>query len=182
MPHFHIPLQSGSNDVLRLMRRKYDTELFAHKIEKIKSLMPDAFIGVDVIVGTRGELDVYFENSYKFIESLDISQLHVFSYSERPGTKALEIPYAVAHEVKHERSQRLLKLSEIKTHNFYKSAIGTTREVLFEHTSGKNKPMHGFTDNYIRIEIPNTPNLDNEILSVKIGDFNKKGDALIGII
>lgn len=182
MPHFHIPLQSGSNDVLRLMRRKYDTELFAHKIEKIKSLMPDAFIGVDVIVGTRGELDEYFENSYKFIESLDISQLHVFSYSERPGTKALEIPYAVAHEVKHERSQRLLKLSEIKTHNFYKSAIGTTREVLFEHTSGKNKPMHGFTDNYIRIEIPNTPNFDNEILSVKIGDFNKKGDALIGII
>lgn len=182
MPHFHIPLQSGSDDVLRLMRRKYDTELFAHKIEKIKSLMPDAFIGVDVIVGTRGELDEYFENSYKFIESLDISQLHVFSYSERPGTKALEIPYAVAHEVKHERSQRLLKLSEIKTHNFYKSAIGTTREVLFEHTSGKNKPMHGFTDNYIRIEIPNTPNFDNEILSVKIGDFNKKGDALIGII
>ena len=182
MPHFHIPLQSGSDDVLRLMRRKYDTELFAHKIEKIKSLMPDAFIGVDVIVGTRGELDEYFENSYKFIESLDISQLHVFSYSERPGTKALEIPYAVAHEVKHERSQRLLKLSEIKTHNFYKSAIGTTREVLFEHTSGKNKPMHGFTDNYIRIEIPNTPNFDNKILSVKIGDFNKKGDALIGII
>ena len=182
MPHFHIPLQSGSDDVLRLMRRKYDTKLFAHKIEKIKSLMPHAFIGVDVIVGTRGERNEYFEDSYNFIESLDISQLHVFSYSERPGTKALEIPYAVAPEVKHERSQRLLKLSEIKTHIFYKSAIGTTREVLFEHTSGRNKPMHGFTDNYIRIEIPNTPNLDNEILSVKIEDFNKKGDALIGII
>lgn len=182
MPHFHIPLQSGSDDVLRLMRRKYNTELFAHKIDKIKSLMPHAFIGIDVIVGTRGERDEYFEDSFRFIESLDISQLHVFSYSERPGTKALEIPYAVAPEEKHERSQRLLQLSEIKTHNFYKSAIGTTREVLFEHTSGRNRPMHGFTDNYIRIEIPNTPNLDNEIISAKIGDFNKKGDALIGTI
>jgi threonylcarbamoyladenosine tRNA methylthiotransferase MtaB len=180
MPHFHIPLQSGSDDVLKLMHRKYDTKLFAQKIEKIKSLMPHAFIGVDVIVGTRGETDEYFEDAYKFIESLDITQLHVFSYSERPGTKALEIPHSVSHETKHERSQRLLELSEKKTQKFYESATGTTRKVLFEHTSGRNRPMHGFTDNYIRVEIPNTPSLDNQILSVKLGTLNDKGDALIG--
>jgi threonylcarbamoyladenosine tRNA methylthiotransferase MtaB len=182
MPHFHIPLQSGSDEVLRLMHRKYDTALFRSKIEKIKSLMPHAFIGVDVIVGTRGERDEYFENAYKFIESLDITQLHVFSYSERPGTKALEIPYVVSPEVKHERSQRLLALSAEKTRRFYESAIGSTRPVLFEHTSGRNKPMHGFTDNYIRVEIPNTPELDNRIITEGLGELNEAGDALSGII
>lgn len=182
MPHFHIPLQSGSDEVLRLMHRKYDTALFRSKIEKIKGLMPHAFIGVDVIVGTRGERDEYFEDAYKFIESLDITQLHVFSYSERPGTKALEIPYVVSPEVKHERSQRLLALSAKKTRQFYESAIGSTRPVLFEHTSGRNKPMHGFTDNYIRVEIPNTPELDNRIITVGLGELNEAGDALSGII
>ncbi len=181
MPHFHIPLQSGSDDVLKLMHRRYDTALFRNKIEKIRALMPHAFIGVDVIVGTRGETDEYFEDAYRFIESLDITQLHVFSYSERPGTKALEIPHVVSPEEKHERSQRLLALSERKTQAFYQSAIGSIRPVLFEHTSGRDKPMHGFTDNYIRVEIPNTPTLDNTIVNVSLGEFNEKGDALEGI-
>lgn len=180
MPHFHIPLQSGSDDVLKLMHRRYDTHLFADKIKKIKQLMPHAFIGVDVIVGTRGEKDEFFEEAYRFIEQLDITQLHVFSYSERPGTKALEIPYVVSQETKHERSQRLLALSEKKTHDFYAAHIGTVRPVLFEHTASKSKPMHGFTDNYIRVEIPNTPGLDNRIVCMKLGGFNDKGDALKG--
>ncbi len=182
MPHFHIPLQSGSDDVLKLMHRRYDTHLFAEKIHKIKSLMPHAFIGVDIIVGTRGEKDEFFENAYRFIENLDVSQLHVFSYSERPGTKALEIPYIVSPEVKHERSQRLLALSEQKLHNFYASHIGCVRPVLFEHTSSKSKPMYGFTDNYIRVEIPNTPELDNHIMNVRLGDFSGDHDALKGEI
>ena len=110
MPHFHIPLQSGCDEVLRLMHRKYDTALFRHKIEKIRSVMPDAFIGVDVIVGTRGETEEYFQQAYDFMESVDVSQYHVFSYSERPGTKALEIPHVVTPQEKHERSQRVLVL------------------------------------------------------------------------
>lgn len=112
MPHFHIPLQSGCDEVLKLMRRRYDTALFAAKIERIKSLMPDAFIGVDVIVGTRGETPEYFEKAYEFIKGLDVTQLHVFSYSERPGTQALKIDYVVPAQEKHARSQRLLELSD----------------------------------------------------------------------
>ena len=179
MPHFHIPLQSGSDEVLKLMHRKYDTALFRHKIELIKSLMPHCFIGVDVIVGTRGETPELFEDAYNFIKSLPISQLHVFSYSERPGTKALEIPYVVTPQVKHERSQRLLALSAEKLHEFYASQIGMTRTVLFEHAP-KSKPMHGFTDNYVKVEIPNNPDLDNKIVNVTLGEFNKDNDALCG--
>ena len=119
MPHFHIPLQSGCDEVLKLMRRRYDTELFASKIKKIKQLMPNAFIGVDVIVGTRGETPEYFEAAYNFIKSLDVTQLHVFSYSERPGTQALKIDYIVSPEEKHARSQRLLELSDAKLKEFY---------------------------------------------------------------
>ena len=159
------------------MKRKYDTALFRHKIELIKSLMPHCFIGVDVIVGTRGETPEYFEDAYNFIKSLPISQLHVFSYSERPGTKALEIPYIVTPQVKKERSQRLLALSEKKLKEFYTSQIGQVRPVLFEHAP-KSKPMHGFTDNYVKVEIPNNPELDNKIITVTLGDFNKEGDAL----
>ena len=114
MPHFHIPLQSGSDEVLRLMHRRYDTALFYNKIARVRELMPDAFIGVDVIVGTRGETPELFDQAERFIESLPVSQLHVFSYSERPGTAALRIPYAVRPEQKHERSQRLLAISERK--------------------------------------------------------------------
>lgn len=179
MPHFHIPLQSGSDEVLRLMHRKYDTALFRHKVEKIREVMPDAFIGVDVIVGTRGETPEYFQQAYDFIESLDVSQLHVFSYSERPGTKALEIPYVVVPQVKHERSQQLLLLSEKKTHEFYQRFIGTQRPVLLEHANPRKPFMNGFTDNYIRVEVPNQPELDNQIAMMTLGDFNKEGDALV---
>jgi len=177
MPHFHIPLQSGSDDVLKLMHRKYDTTLFRHKIELIKSLMPHCFIGVDVIVGTRGETPEFFEDAYNFIKSLPITQLHVFSYSERPGTKALEIPYKVTPQVKKERSQRLLDLSAEKLQEFYASQIGQTRPVLFEHAP-KSKPMHGFTDNYVKVEIQNNPEHDNKILTVTLGEFNEAKDAL----
>ena len=181
MPHFHIPLQSGCDEVLKLMRRRYDTELFASKIRKIKEIMPDAFIGVDVIVGTRGETDEYFESAYDFINGLDVTQLHVFSYSERPGTQALKIDYVVTPEKKHERSQRLLALSEEKTRAFYAKHIGQTMEVLLE----KPKPgamMHGFTKNYIRVEVDGDHSLDNRLVQVKLGDFNEDGTALRGII
>ena len=180
MPHFHIPLQSGCDEVLRLMHRKYDTALFRHKIEKIRSVMPDAFIGVDVIVGTRGETEEYFQQAYDFMDSVDVSQYHVFSYSERPGTKALEIPHVVTPQEKHERSQRVLALSAQKTHDFYSRFIGSIHPVLLEHASPRKPVMNGFTDNYIRVEVPNRPDLDNQIVNVQLGDFNKEGDALMG--
>ena len=179
MPHFHIPLQSGCDEVLKLMRRRYDTALFAHKIQKIKSLMPDAFIGVDVIVGTRGETPEYFEQAYEFIRSLDVTQLHVFSYSERPGTQALKIDYVVSPEDKHQRSQRLLALSDEKTRAFYARHIGQEATVLMEH-SKTGTPMHGFTANYIRVELNHDDNLDNHLVRVRLGDFNEEGTALKG--
>ncbi len=182
MPHFHIPLQSGCDEVLKLMHRKYDTALFAHKIEKIRSVMPDAFVGVDVIVGTRGETPEYFDKAYDFMQRVDVSQYHVFSYSERAGTKALEIPHVVTPQEKHDRSQRVLALSAQKTHDFYARFIGTTRPVLLEHASSRKPFMNGFTDNYIRVEVPNHPLLDNQIVQVKLADFNQEGDALIGEI
>lgn len=183
MPHFHIPLQSGSDEVLRLMHRHYDTALFRHKVELIHQKMPDSFIGVDVMTGTRGETAQLFEDAYKFIDSLDVSQLHVFTYSERPGTKALEIPHVVSPQEKHERTLRLLELSDRKTHEFYERYIGSVRPVLLEHSSRRDKPMHGFTDNYIRVELTNSANChhpiaDNRIVNLRLGQFNQKGDAL----
>ena len=180
MPHFHIPLQSGSDKVLQLMHRHYDTTLFRSRIDYIRQSMPDAFIGVDVIVGTRGETEELFNESLQFIDSLPITQLHVFSYSERPGTKALEIPHIVSPQEKHERSQQIISLSEKKLKAFYQSQIGITRPVLFEHAP-KGKPMHGFTDNYIRVETQNDIKLDNKIANVRLGDYNSKGDALKAI-
>ena len=181
MPHFHIPLQSGSDDVLKLMRRRYDTALFASKIKKIKEVMPDAFIGVDVIVGTRGETEEYFEDAYRFIAGLDVTQLHVFSYSERPGTQALKIDHVVAPEEKHKRSQRLLTLSDEKTQAFYVRHIGQTMPVLMEKTKA-GMPMHGFTANYIRVEVENDPSLDNKMVDVLLGELNEDGTALTGTI
>ena len=177
MPHFHIPLQSGCDEVLKLMRRRYDIALFASKIRKIKELMPDAFIGVDVIVGTRGETPEYFEKAYEFIRGLDVTQLHVFSYSERPGTQALKIDYVVPPEEKHQRSQRLLALSDEKTKNFYRQFIGKEAKVLMEKSKA-GMPMHGFTDNYIRIETERNDGLDNCLVTVRLGDFNEDGTAL----
>ena len=180
MPHFHIPLQSGSDAVLKLMHRRYDTALFAHKIELIKKLMPDAFIGVDVMVGSRGEKPEFFEDCYQFLAHLPVTQLHVFPYSERPGTSALSIPYVVEEKDKKLRSKRLLALSDTKTQDFYQQFIGTEREVLFEKAP-RGKAMHGFTDNYIRVELPPSQartEYDNELMRVKIGEFNYDKSAL----
>ena len=174
MPHFHIPLQSGSDEVLKLMHRRYDTALFAHKIRLIKEMMPDAFIGVDVMVGSRGERPEYFEDCYSFLESLPVTQLHVFPYSERPGTSALSIPYVVDDREKKRRSHRLLKLSDEKTHAFYAAHIGQEADVLFEKAP-RGKAMHGFTDNYIRVELSPAQAeeaYDNQIVRVRLGGFS----------
>ena len=181
MPHFHIPLQSGCDEVLKLMRRRYDTALFAHKINKIKEVMPHAFIGVDVIVGTRGETEACFDRAYEFLKGLDVTQLHVFSYSERPGTQALKIDHVVSPEEKHRRSQLLLALSDEKTRAFYASHIGQEAVVLMEK-SKPGTPMHGFTDNYVRVELPYDISLDNQLVRVRMGDFNEDGTALMGTI
>ena len=181
MPHFHIPLQSGSDSVLKLMHRHYDSVLFAGKIHLIKRLMPDAFLGIDVMVGTRGETPEYFEETYNLLNELPVTQLHVFPYSERPGTAALKIPYVVSAQDKKLRSQRLLDLSEQKTQDFYASYIGTEAEVLFEKAP-RGKAMHGFTANYIRVELPATKakeEYDNEILRVRLNGFNRDKSALI---
>ena len=177
MPHFHIPLQSGSDEVLRLMHRRYDTSLFYNKVSRARELMPDAFIGVDVIVGTRGETAALFDEAERFIESLPISLLHVFSYSERPGTAALRIPHVVRPEEKHERSQRLLAISDRKLHAFYERFMGTTRPVLLEHSRIKGL-FNGFTDNYIKVEYPGA-GVDNQILSLKLSGWNEEHTALI---
>ena len=181
MPHFHIPLQSGCDEVLKLMRRRYDTALFAHKINKIKEVMPHAFIGVDVIVGTRGETEAYFNQAYEFLKGLDVTQLHVFSYSERPGTQALKIDHVVSPEEKHRRSQLLLALSDEKTRAFYASHIGQEAVVLMEK-SKPGTPMHGFTDNYVRVELPYDISLDNQLVRIRMGDFNEDSTALMGTI
>jgi threonylcarbamoyladenosine tRNA methylthiotransferase MtaB len=181
MPHFHIPLQSGSDSVLKLMHRHYDSALFADKIRLIKQLMPDAFLGIDVMVGTRGETPEYFEETYNLLNKLPVTQLHVFPYSERPGTAALKIPYVVSAQDKKQRSQRLLDLSEQKTQDFYSSYIGTEAEVLFEKAP-RGKAMHGFTANYIRVELPASKakeEYDNEIMRVKLKGFNIDKSALI---
>jgi len=180
MPHFHIPLQSGSDEVLRLMHRRYDTALFAHKIQRIRERMPDAFIGVDVMVGTRGERPEYFEACYDFLSGMDVTQLHVFPYSERPGTAALRIPYVVSDIDKKERSRRLLALSDEKTRAFYARHIGQEADVLFEKAP-RGKAMHGFTPNYIRVELSPAEALeayDNQIIRVRLGDFNRDKTAL----
>lgn len=181
MPHFHIPLQSGSDAILKLMHRRYDTNLFAHKIKKIKELMPDAFIGVDVMVGTRGEKPEYFEETYNFLNNLDITQFHVFPYSERPGTAALNIPYIIDDKEKKIRSKRLLELSDKKTYNFYERHIGSEAEVLFEKAV-RGKSMHGFTRNYIRVELPSTltnERYDNQLIRVRLESFNHDKTALM---
>ena len=180
MPHFHIPLQSGSDTVLKLMHRHYDRQLFADKIHKVKAVMPDAFIGVDVMVGCRGETPECFEETYQFLSELDVTQLHVFPYSERPGTSALSIPYVVSEQDKKLRSKRLLDLSDEKTIAFYQKHIGQQAEVLFEKAP-RGKAMHGFTKNYIRVELPAQmadPALDNQIMKVRLGELTHDKQAL----
>ncbi len=181
MPHFHIPLQSGSDTVLKLMHRHYDRQLFADKINRIKTVMPDAFIGVDVMVGCRGETPECFEETYEFLNGLDVTQLHVFPYSERPGTAALKIPYVVDERTKKERCRRLLQLSDEKTQAFYEHYMGAEAEVLFEKAT-RGRAMHGFTRNYIRVELPSAEakaEYDNQLIRVRLGDFNHDKTALV---
>lgn len=181
MPHFHVPLQSGSDTVLRLMHRRYDTALFRHKVAEIRRQMPDAFIGVDVMVGCRGETSDCFDECLALLTELDVQQLHVFPYSERPGTAALRIPYTVSELEKRRRTQVLLNLSTRKTEAFYAAHQGSEADVLMERAE-QGRAMHGFTRNYIRVELPPDvarPEYDNEIIRLRLGDFNHDRTALM---
>lgn len=173
VPHFHIPLQSGSNKMLRLMRRRYLRELYAERVQKIKTLMPHACIGVDVIVGFPGETEEDFMETYHFLNNLDISYLHVFTYSERANTPAAEMEGAVPMEVRRRRNDMLTILSHKKRRYFYEKHIGQVREVLFEHsrTSGL---MSGFTDNYIKIETTLQPEWINQVLPMRLKGFGQE--------
>lgn len=172
MPHFHIPLQSGNNEVLKLMRRHYDRELFAAKVKRIHHAIPHCFIGVDVMVGTRGELPEYFEDSLQFIGSLGVQHLHVFPYSERPGTMALRIPYIVPKAVRDERVAQMIELSDRQQRNFIERFILTERPVLFEQPPSGSKVMHGFTDNYIRVNAPYSEQLVNKVAPARLIKIN----------
>jgi len=183
MPHFHIPLQAGSDEVLRLMHRHYDTALFRHKIERVRTSMPHAFIGVDLITGARGESDSLFEVSRAFVDSLDISRLHVFPYSERPATKALDIDGVVSQQEKHRRTNVMLRLSEDKWAGFAGRFVGDVRPVLLEHPQGQGKIMSGFTDNYLRVEVADAaPELDNRIVNVRITGMDPVAETMHGVI
>ena len=177
MPHFHIPLQSGSDAMLKLMRRRYDTALYAAKIQTIKSLIPDAFIGVDVIVGVNGETPELFEETRAFIHSIDVTQLHVFTYSERPGTRALDIKPVVPITERHRRNAILHEISEQKRVDFYRAHQGAQATVLVE--SSVRDGFHvGFTENYIRVELPAAPDEVNTIVPVRLGELTADGLAL----
>lgn len=172
MPHFHIPLQSGSDRVLKLMNRRYDTSLFSDRISHIRQVIPDAFIGVDIIAGARGETPEEWEKSREFARSLDVNQLHVFPYSERPGTKALLLGDKVSQEEKHHRAAQLIEISGEKHAQFLRRHVGTIGRVLWEqptHAAGK---MHGFTENYIRVETDYDPALVNHVTEVILSDDN----------
>ena len=167
MPHFHIPLQSGSDNVLKLMRRKYDTALFKSRIDLIRSLIPDAFIGVDIIAGARGETPEEWQKSLDFASNLDVAKFHAFPYSERQGTKALLLGQSVPQGERYGRTARLNELSALKTREFLLKNVGTTHSVLWEHQAGSDL-MQGLTDNYIRVEAPLKPELINQISDVAI--------------
>lgn len=178
MPHFHIPLQSGSDEILSLMKRKYSSSVFADRVRKIRELIPDAFIGVDVIAGTNGETDELFQESYDFLNSLEITQLHAFPYSERSGTLALKIPYKVPSNERKLRTQKYINLSEKKLRGFYTQNLGTTRKVLFENENN-NGLMEGFTENYIRVEAPFDQSFVNQIANVKLLSINASGHVSV---
>ncbi|MEP7268277.1 MAG: tRNA (N(6)-L-threonylcarbamoyladenosine(37)-C(2))-methylthiotransferase MtaB [Saprospiraceae bacterium] len=177
MPHFHIPLQSGSNDILRLMQRRYKREIYTSRVELIKSCMPHACIGVDVIVGFPGETEEAFTETYDFLHSLDVSYFHVFTYSERNNTAAITLPGTVPMHVRRERNEILRQLSEKKKHHFYRSHIHTIRPVLLEH-DGDEHYWAGFTDNYIRVNVSREQAVPNEIIDVQLYDFNAKGEVM----
>ena len=171
VPHFHIPLQSGSDEILRFMRRRYKTSLYRERIEKIKNLMPDACIGVDVIVGFPNESDEHFMETYNFLHSLDISYLHVFTYSERQNTKAADMGNPVPKSVRAERSKMLHSLSDKKRNFFYQSQLGKTKTVLWENEVKEDK-IFGFTENYVRVHQPYNVSLPNTLQEVELKDFD----------
>ncbi|WP_338792723.1 tRNA (N(6)-L-threonylcarbamoyladenosine(37)-C(2))-methylthiotransferase MtaB [Bernardetia sp. MNP-M8] len=172
VPHFHIPLQSGSDEILRYMRRRYKTSLYTERIEKIKNLMPDACIGVDVIVGFPNESDAHFMETYNFLHSLDISYLHVFTYSERQNTKAADMGNPVPKSVRAERSKMLHNLSDKKRRQFYESQLGKTKTVLWENEVKENK-IFGFTENYVRVNQLYNVSLPNTLQEVELKDFDE---------
>lgn len=177
MPHFHVPLQSGSDEVLRLMRRRYDTDFFARKIEKIRSVIPDAFIGVDLMVGARGETDNEFERSKNFIEGLDLTHLHVFPYSERPGTRALRLDAEIVSiEEKRARTAKMIEISQRKHADFARRFLDTSRPVLIESRGT------GLTDNYLRVEIADGSAQENTIVNVGLTNLLDDGETLKGTI
>ena len=179
VPHFHIPLQSGSNVMLKAMRRRYMKELYVDRVEHIKRVLPDACIGVDVIVGFPGETDEIFLETYNFLNELDISYLHVFSYSERPNTHAATLPNEVSKYVRSKRSKMLRGLSVKKRRAFYESQINTQHTVLFE---GENKEgyIHGFTENYVKVKSPWDPSLVNSLHNVDLTEIDSDGLVRIG--
>lgn len=174
VPHFHIPLQSGDNEILRSMRRRYERELYASRVADIRKAMPHASIGVDVIVGFPGETDAHFMNTYQFLNELDISYLHVFPYSERPNTPASKMGGKVVSRVRMERAEQLRILSEKKRASFYQANQGTTRNVLWEAAEGQGM-MEGFTDNYIKLKTPYDPLLINELCEVSLDRLEPEG-------
>ncbi|TAJ12159.1 tRNA (N(6)-L-threonylcarbamoyladenosine(37)-C(2))-methylthiotransferase MtaB [Marinilabiliaceae bacterium JC017] len=178
MPHFHIPIQSGNNQVLQLMKRRYNRELFADRVKTIKQLMPHAFIGVDVIVGVRGETIDFFNDAHQFLSDLDVSQLHVFTYSERPNTQALKIDDVVPIPERKRRSHVLHQLSEKKLAHFYRSFLGQQANVLLEGAA-HNDTMHGFTENYIKVEIPYDKQMANTIKQVQLKSLDLERNVIL---
>lgn len=176
VPHFHIPLQSGSNDILKLMKRRYLREVYTDRVENIRKVMPHACIGVDVIVGFPGETDEHFLETYHYLNDLDISYLHVFTYSERDNTEAAEMKGVVPMNVRNKRSKMLRGLSVKKRRSFYESQIGTIRTTLFE---GENKEgyMYGFTENYVKIKMPWNPELVNQLCKVELSHIDADGSV-----
>jgi len=174
VPHFHIPLQSGSNDILKKMRRRYLRELYTERVNKIKEVMPDACIGVDVIVGFPGETDEHFLDTYNYLNAMDISYLHVFTYSERDNTVAVDMEGVVPKNVRNKRSKMLRGLSVKKRRAFYESQIGKTKTVLFENENHQGY-IHGFTENYVKIKAPWNPHLANTLQPVKLENIDEDG-------
>lgn len=174
LPHFHIPLQSGDNKILKAMHRKYDRELYASRVQKIKELMPHACIAADVIVGFPGETDEDFQSTFDYLERLGISYLHVFTYSKRDNTLASRMDHPVPDKMKKERSEALHKLSDTKKHQFYRENQGMEAKVLFESDNSQGF-MHGFTENYIKVKTPFNPKFVNQVVTVKLEDLEQDG-------
>lgn len=181
VPHFHIPLQSGSDELLKKMKRRYHTGLYKERVKRIKLKMPDACIGVDVIVGFPGETEEHFQETYTLLNELDISYLHVFTYSERANTQAAEMSHVIDKGVRHQRSKMLRILSAKKKRAFYEKNIGSNRTVLFEHEN-KMGYIQGFTENYVKVKVPYDPGFRNQILNVKLNDIDEDGSVLATIL